>query len=77
MKYILLTDEISVDSATRKGYGIALIEGNSRGFSICGFVSDISTDKAEVLELIARFNRLKLSPVHFFEAVEDFLNTVT
>ncbi len=77
MKYILLTDEIPVGSATREGYGIALIEGSNRGFSIRGFVSDISTDKAEVLELIARFNRLKLSPVHFFEAVEDFLNTVT
>ena len=34
---------------------------------------DISSNKKFVLHMVRLFNRLKLSPVHFKDAVEDFL----
>ena len=52
-------------------YGIAVL--NQTGETIDS-ISDILCDKAECEKLVELFNNENLSPVHFHDAVEDWLN---
>lgn len=52
-------------------YGIAVL--NLTGETIDS-ISDISCDKTECEKLAELFNKEKLSPIHFYDAVEDWLN---
>ena len=54
-------------------YGIACIEERDGMCEILEQVSDVTCDRAEAERLVSLFNRLKLSPEHFTEAVEDAL----
>ena len=63
-----LYDEESSEHFT---FGIAAL--NQTGETIDS-ISDISCDKAECEKLVELFNNENLSPVHFHDAVEDWLN---
>lgn len=52
-----------------ESYGIALITDGS----IDRIIRDISPDRERVEELVRLFNDEDLDPVHFSQAVEDFL----
>ncbi|MBQ4327978.1 MAG: hypothetical protein IJC32_06160 [Clostridia bacterium] len=56
-------------------YGIVAraLCGSEQNSVTVASVPDISTDMAEVDALVARCNRLALSPVHLNDVVEDFL----
>lgn len=38
------------------------------------FAEDVSADIAKVTQLVADFNRYSLEPIHFYDAIEDFLS---
>jgi len=67
-EYELLTTEKTMDGTTYFCYGIRL---SYAGTEVC--VEDISLDKTAVMELVEKCNRLQLSPIHFREVLEDFL----
>lgn len=52
-------------------YGIAVL---NRMGKITDSISDISCNKVDCEKLIELFNKENLSPVHFHDAVEDWLN---
>ena len=70
-KYVLVSQAYSDDTGNRIGYGIALVD---RGRVTISAALDLSPDKAEVADLVRKCNRLKISPVHFQDVVEDFLS---
>ena len=70
-KYVLVCQTYSDGTGNRIGYGIALEDGGRVTISAA---LDLSPDKTEVADLVERCNGLKLSPVHFQDVVEDFLN---
>ena len=55
---------ITADSTQLKTYGITYKDI---------IIEDISTNKRKIEELIALCNKLCLSPLHFYDVVEDFL----
>lgn len=67
--YTLVTDKMSnEDSQNYISYGIKLIS-----FRKTYIIRDISTNKCFVKNAINLFNKYKLSPIHFREAVENIL----
>jgi len=48
-------------------YGIKLTSSSGK----IKYISDISTDKSNVDDIAANFNKYQLSPIHFGEAVDD------
>lgn len=63
------TDIIGGDGAPYMSFGIALFRGSERLRTI----NDISADRTAVQRLADLFNAEELDPVHFDQAVEDFL----
>ncbi len=51
-------------------FGIAALKNGEQII----LVSDISTNKNDVLKLAERCSKEKLSPVHLYDVVEDYLN---
>jgi len=51
-------------------FGIAALQNGEQII----LVSDISTNKNDVLKLAERCSKEKLSPVHLYDVVEDYLN---
>lgn len=62
--YCIVDCEVSVDGESYFSYGIK-----------CGeiTVNDLSTNREKVQQFVDSCNRLKLSPTHIFDAVEDFV----
>ena len=50
-------------------YGVALY----RGASCLRVIGDLSDDRKKVADLVRLFNEEALDPIHFEQAVEDFL----
>ena len=69
-KYILIRDTYSDGTQRRTGYGIAALDRESVTISAA---HDLSSNETEVAELVKMCNRLKLSPMHLQDVVEDFL----
>lgn len=69
-KYILIRDTYSDGTLRRTGYGIAALDRESVTISAA---HDLSSNETEVAELVKTCNRLKLSPMHLQDVVEDFL----
>jgi len=69
IRYIVTTSLIRVEDSEIQSYGIACLSETAKEQCI----EDISTDKAIIEDAVIRFNRYKLSPHHFAEAVEDVL----
>ena len=69
-KYVLVRDTYSDDTGTHEGYGIALVDRNSATISAA---HDLSCSESEVADLVRKCNRMKISPIHFQDVVDDFL----
>ena len=69
IKYIITSSMVKIEDSEITSYGITCLNDTSNEQSI----EDISTDKATVERAVNRFNKYKLSPHHFAEAVEDVL----
>ena len=69
-KYILIRDTYSDGTLHRTGYEIAALDRESVTISAA---HDLSSNETEVTELVKTCNRLKLSPMHLQDVVEDFL----
>lgn len=69
-KYILICDTYTDGTKRRTGYGIAVLDRESVTISTA---HDLSPDESEVTELVKMCNRLKLSPIHLQDVIEDFL----
>ena len=54
-------------------YGIQAISRKKDDMQVYQTVSDISTDKIQVDEMIRMFNRFHLSQVHLMDVIEDML----
>lgn len=68
--YELLTTVKTMDGKEYHTYGIRL---SYAGTEVS--VEDLSLDKNAVLQLAERCNRLQLSPIHFKDVLEDFLES--
>ena len=75
MEYVLLTQHYTYNQITRINYGIGLIDKNDPEGVLIDAVTDLSTNKNEVLHLIKLCNRLSLDPIHLRDIVNDFLTT--
>jgi len=69
-KYVLVCETCSSDTGTRVGYGIAVVDRQQVTISAA---LDLSPDKTAVANLVKKCNRLKISPIHFQDVVDDFL----
>lgn len=54
-------------------YGIEVFAEHKDKSVVYSTVSDISTDKIQVAEMVEKFNDFELSPVHFLDVIEDML----
>lgn len=79
-KYIIIYDIIEeiyvLEDYRRYSYGIAAYDHSiteSTAYIIAA-IRDISPNKAEIAKLVELCNRLKLSPIHLNDVVEDFLS---
>lgn len=68
-KYILVCENHLDNIGPR--YGIAVVDRKRVTISAA---LDLSYDKTQVADLVRKCNRLKLSPIHFQDVVEDFLS---
>ena len=64
--YFLITNTYIVENRSHIGYGIGCRTDNSS-------FEDLSSDPIATENLINLCNKLKLSPLHLEDAVEDFL----
>lgn len=71
MDTYLLTSGIYADeSGTHRGFGIAVVIDSN----IVQKAEDISTDEKTVAHLVNLCNRMKLSPAHFYDVIDDFIS---
>ena len=70
IKYQLRADRFcNEDNISYTGYGIDIYEKQK-----CFSIKDITTNKEDLISLIEKCNRLKLSVIHINDVVRDFLN---
>lgn len=73
--YGLVEERYLLDGRGRTSYGIvAYADAESDGTAtVIASVHDVTSDKTRLAELVQRCNRLKLSPIHLEDVIEDFL----
>ena len=67
--YFLIESGITIEGTTAKTYGIGMIED----YKLSDYILDISTNKAEIENLVFDLNEYELDAVHFQEYIEDYL----
>ncbi len=73
-RYRIISENcVSCDLVQYTAYGIQAISTNKEDEQVYSTVSDISTDQRQVAEMVRKFNKFRLSPVHLLDAVEDML----
>lgn len=73
-QYALIKEQkISADNCGYQAYGIAAFAVHENYSQEIMHISDISTDKERLSLLIEKCNRLKVSPIHLKEIIEDFI----
>ncbi len=70
-QYRIHEGNYSVENSCYVGYGIVIRDAVSRRELLC--IKDISLSKKKISALIKRCNRLRLSPLHIYEVIDDFL----
>lgn len=71
VQYIMVEERLSHPNLGEYlSFGIAALKNGEQII----LVSDISTNKNDVLKLAERCSKEKLSPVHLYDVVEDYLN---
>ena len=63
----------SADLGVYDTYGIIALEHNGAEWRECAFVSDVSVDPALAKRIAYDCTRYKLSPIHLFDVVCDYL----
>lgn len=74
--YAVIEEKYAHLTGSRVAYGIAVYkgEGQDREPSIIHSIHDITPDRKRLEALVADCNRLKLSSLHIYDVVEDFLS---
>lgn len=54
-------------------YGIQVVSKFENKPIVYSTVSDISTERVQVAEMVEKFNDFELSPIHLMDAIEDML----
>lgn len=70
-----ITSEICVscDLVEYRAYGIQAISENKEIQQEWANIKDVSTDRRQVAEMIRKFNRFHLAPIHLLDAIEDMI----
>lgn len=72
VKYFIVESTVTVNGIPQITYGIATLDVSSpEAFDAC--IYDITTDRKSIEQLVALCNREKLSPIHLYDVIEDFL----
>ncbi len=73
--YEITEETHSVLNSVRVSYGIAAYTNADLNGTVAIVVSvkDITSDKQKLTEFVQKCNRLKLSSIHIYDAIEDFL----
>ncbi len=72
--YGIVEETYTCDSQSRVSYGIVAYGGEDGTATVVCSVRDLSSDKERLLQLAEQCNRLKLSPTHLPDVIEDWLN---
>lgn len=73
--YGIIKETYRCENSSRISYGIAAYSNEKADGSatVLEVINDISSDEQSVVELVKKFNSLKLSLCHLKDAVEDFI----
>ena len=73
--YGVVEEKYSLNGLTRTSFGIAVYSGSDIDdtSNVVLTISDITSDKAKLKSFVELCNRLELSLIHIFEAVDDFI----
>ena len=73
--YEITEETHSVLNIVRVSYGIAAYTNADLNgtVAIVASVKDITSDKQKLTEFVRKCNRLKLSLIHLYDAIEDFI----
>lgn len=63
----------SYDCDKYTAYGIEVVSEYENKSIVYSTISDISTEKIHVAEMVEKFNDFELSPIHLMDAIEDML----
>lgn len=72
-KYILREEKYDCGATNRKTYGVAAIEICDDIMMVIESIADISTNKADVENLVCKLNKIDLEPLFLENAIHDFL----
>ena len=73
VKYIVVKNTYYSEMAELISYGVAMVESDGSDECVLKTYSDLSFCEQKVCEFVNKCNQNELSPVHFRDAVEDFL----
>lgn len=65
VQYAIISEELDTEGVPYTAYGISSSDGT--------VIRDVTTDGVRLAGFVSRLNRLKLSPVHLKDAVENFI----
>ncbi len=71
--YEMIEERYEEGEQTRVSYGIAVCAESNGVVDTIRTVDDITSDRERLLCLVQDCNRLKLSPLHILDVVDDFL----
>ena len=73
--YIISEETYTSKNKQRRSYGVVICSkmGTDGISTIIDSVKDVSMEKCKIQNLVNECNRLKLSPIHFREVIEDFI----
>ena len=74
--YGVVEERYSMGTKIRISYGISVFDTAAKDdmSTIVASVHDITDDRKSLAELVKQCNLLKLSPMHLYDVVEDFLS---
>ncbi len=75
--YGLIEERYSANGHARTAYGIAIYaDAEADGTAtVIASVHDITSDVQALTDLVQRCNRVRLSPIHLEDVIEDFLTS--
>lgn len=72
--YELIEETCQIDGRNRTSFGIAAYIKSTEGEVLLNAVHDLGFEKGRLVALVDQCNRLKLSVVHLYDVLEDFLS---
>ena len=73
--YGIVEERYLLDEDERTAYGIAICaNANLDGIAtVLEIINDITSDRERIFDFVKKCNDLELSPLHIYDAIEDFL----